>query len=757
MFEIGYETRGGFRPNPSQEFIYVLGLKKDLEGFMREFAPLCLDKFDSAILYNTAPSEHTRKELEDFFSEISLVVALISKDFLTTDNNERTSELAYALNKGIQILPVMIEDGLEAMFNEMVAPLHTISKFRKDDSTYEEALYNGLLNSLLGAEVKEEIKEAFSGRVFLSYRKKDRGYAKKLIEIIRSNDDFLDFALWFDDYLVPGKNFDVAILNEIEKSDIFALTVTDNLFNEDNYVIQHEYPEAKRLSKTVFPVDFNTSDEYKNQIPDAIESVRKRDITLKLGEIISKLTLKEQTPQHKYLIGLAYLSGIEVEKNTALALRLLEESASEKYLPAQKELVKIYRYGKGVKVDKKKALRKQSIVLDNFEEEQKISSENIEEYLIEVLNFHFIAKEGGDSFSSVNLLKSVADKFMSLSKTGSENAKSLINKIIYEIGFSLVRLKPIEAEDYLEKALKGCKNEKNVLGIRKEAIIYSNLGYIYLKKGESKKAERYMLKAFEKFSSLIKLAPGVESLRDFGGICCYLSELYNKLKLNKAKKYIELFEKTFNDLYEITRDLEDLYNLGISYEKHGDYYKNKNDLKLGIKYYAGAKRVYSELLDKNDDYRYRKALATVLRRGSELLDANDETEGAYGGYKQCYDLLLVEANRNKLNIDNLFNFALAAESLADILVKINNLDDVKTLYNSALDIYGGVKEEVMLTERMTTSSRVLEKLANISEGEERKEYLTSAVMLYEAICSAPTVGFEYKKELNRLKKLLSES
>ena len=58
-----------------------------------------------------------------------------------------------------------------------------------------------------------------------------------------------DIAIWYDEFLIPGENFNDSIAAALEQSSLFALAVTPNLVNEPNYVMSIEYPMAKEAQK----------------------------------------------------------------------------------------------------------------------------------------------------------------------------------------------------------------------------------------------------------------------------------------------------------------------------------------------------------------------------------------------------------------------------------------------------------------------------------------------------------------------------
>lgn len=73
------------------------------------------------------------------------------------------------------------------------------------------------------------------------------------MRLIHENDFCRNIAIWYDEYLTPGENFNNAIAKALQKSELFTLVVTPNLVNEPNYVMEHEYPAARDSGKPILP------------------------------------------------------------------------------------------------------------------------------------------------------------------------------------------------------------------------------------------------------------------------------------------------------------------------------------------------------------------------------------------------------------------------------------------------------------------------------------------------------------------------
>lgn len=189
--------------------------------------------------------------------------------------------------------------------------------------------------------------------IFLSYRKKDRHHANEMMRLIHKNPMYRDMAIWYDEFLTPGENFNENIGKALEKSDLITLLVTPNLVNEDNYVQKVEYPEALRSGKSILPAEMVETDRDElnqkyEEIPNPVDAHKETELDQGMREALKKLSLKQNDtdPEHNYLIGLAYLEGIDVETDSERALELIASVAGDELPEAIEKLYDLYSEGK---------------------------------------------------------------------------------------------------------------------------------------------------------------------------------------------------------------------------------------------------------------------------------------------------------------------------------------------------------------------------------------------------------------------------
>lgn len=255
-----YKTRGNVSPQ-GRPRIYFCCQSDDFSYLFEPITKEILDIQLNAAIWYYDPSEGIPDD-ESFIADLSqmqLFVVPITSNFLYKDNTARVVEFAYAVEHHIPVLPLMQESGLESDFNNICGDFQFLDKdtLQKDLTavSYDDKLRNYLHSVLISDELAQKIRDAFDAYIFLSYRKKDRKYAQQIMRLIHKNEFCRDIAIWYDEFLSPGENFNNAIFEAMKKSSLFALVVTPSLLENPNYVMTVEYPEARKLEKPILPIE----------------------------------------------------------------------------------------------------------------------------------------------------------------------------------------------------------------------------------------------------------------------------------------------------------------------------------------------------------------------------------------------------------------------------------------------------------------------------------------------------------------------
>ena len=319
---------------------------------------------------------------EGEINKMNLMVIVVTNKFLDKYRSEKHScykAIDLAKEKHIPMLPLLQEGVPDVAYAAVFGHSQYLSKINNGSFaiSYEEKLKKRLRETLLNDADRKQIEDAFLAMVFLSYRKKDRKYIHRLIELIHSNEKYREVGVWYDEFLIPGETFDKQIENVLSKSDLFMLMVTSNLLEEKNYIIEEEYPKAVEFNRPILPIECAKTDKnnFHNVFPE-IGEVYSVDDVAQIYDVLDNVFKdknvdpKMDSSKRMHLIGMAYLEGVNVEKNGEKAIEYLSAAADMGCEEAYERLTQIYHNGDGIKADPEKEIIWQRKFVELLEKEQ---------------------------------------------------------------------------------------------------------------------------------------------------------------------------------------------------------------------------------------------------------------------------------------------------------------------------------------------------------------------------------------------------
>ncbi len=369
MEKFSFQVKGGASPEGKSR-IYFTCHPDDFDLYFEKIKTDIFSTHDCAIYF----TKDMTAELDEADLDImNLFVVPVTLKLLTESNRAMDSDIAYAKEKGIPVLPFMMQPNIDKYYANpsKFGALQYLNPYSADltEIRYEDKLKKYLENVLISDQMAKRIREAFDAYIFLSYRKKDRKYANELMRMIHKNPELWNIAIWYDEFLVPGESFSDSIQEALEKSDLFALLVTPNLLEEPNgkpnFVMEKEYPKAANLKKQIFPAEMVQTDREAltskfTDIPECVSTQNEEFFREQLLHFTQSMVLTQSTqenPEHTFLVGLAYLEGIDVEVNRERGLDLITEAAEADLPEAIKKLYHMYFNGVAVKMDYQKAAK----------------------------------------------------------------------------------------------------------------------------------------------------------------------------------------------------------------------------------------------------------------------------------------------------------------------------------------------------------------------------------------------------------------
>ena len=338
--------------------IYFSCHKDDKEKYLNKTCKDLFSVLDCVIYYTDDMDADYSEELRQDLEQMNLFVIPVTRELLFSECRTVNVDMHYAIEKGIPILPLVMDEDLSIRFEEIFGKLHYLVPDKYDNTAipYHKKLEFFLNTTLISDELRKRVQKAFDEYVFLSYRKKDRRYAIELMRLMHANPQLRRIAIWYDEYLVPGERYDKAIEEAMEASSEFMLLVTPHLLEDGNYVLTTEYPLAIKIFGNILPIEMVPTDRdmLKQKYPDisdVIEGNEGEELSERFINRLKSYAHKKSAddPVHNYLLGIAYLEGIDVEVDREYALTYIRSAAEADLPEAVLKLSRIYHDGIGVK------------------------------------------------------------------------------------------------------------------------------------------------------------------------------------------------------------------------------------------------------------------------------------------------------------------------------------------------------------------------------------------------------------------------
>lgn len=624
QYHLSYKTRGDSSPQGKPK-VYFCCHPDDFGYLFEEISNEILAEQNCSVWYADPVDAVRDEEFLNDLSQMQLFVMPVTAKLLYLKNHAIDVEFPFAVEHHIPILPLMQESDLEGIFNQKCADLQFLDKNARDATAipYEEKFRAYLSSVLIGDELAQKVRDAFDAYIFLSYRKKDRKYAQELMRLIHKNKSCRDIAIWYDEFLIPGENFNDAIRQALNKSDLFVMTVTPNLITEKNYIMTTEYPMAKDAGKPILPAEMVKTDrgalaEKYQQLPIPTDAHNEIALSETLLSTIQNLAIKENddSPEHSFFIGLAYLGGIDVEVDHERALTLIR-SAAEAGLPeAMEKLIRMYEAGEGVARDyqaaiawrEKKIARSEKIYRDSPDEA------SLNQFFWDVIDC-------GDAYYSLGRYPLAREKY--------EYAKDLIEnsniwekspKIRRDLAVCYQRLGGIQSgvtstKSYREKSFaifEELYRETGTLKARRDLVVAYRLMGLPGVSGE--KDVSYREKAIAMAEELIRETGSIED-RQLLLDCCFFHGALLKISrggnLPAARIYYEKAFALSEALYQELGTLQARRDFATGYTALASICEALGDTDAGLGYYEKELQLREELARETDSVWDRSRLADV--------------------------------------------------------------------------------------------------------------------------------------------------
>lgn len=668
------KTRGNTAPAGKTK-IYIIARPEDREQYMDAVVKTLLYTVNAAIYYDDGEGEVYR--LEEQHKEYQLVVAMITKGFLLTQNAAREQELTFAMSRKIPVFPFTFEPGVDILFDNIVG--HYQCLYAGQQTGTEKDFYQKLRDAVSSVTKPEELnreicEKAFDLFLFISYRKIDRKYVNEYVNRMHQVPALQGIGYWYDEELVMGTDYNEEIDSALKSSDAVLLIVTPNVLTEGNYVKTIEYQQAISYGKPIVAVELVPTDRRA-----FIEAFPEVDYYISLAEeagseavLLNLIKLKQGNPEsgsrsrrRDYLLGQAYTYGIGVEVNHALGRKMLTQLAESGYVPAMEAVIDLYENQIGVSAEPATlaAWRKELVLARQYLFTQSQTKETLLAYL------HSLYEYGSGFFLSEQMgeAEQIYLQFLKISEEYKLACEDMI-KVCFDLGNIYYVVGHYErAKEYLTMQLElttqylELKGDVDVKAARSyvTARILLNDAELALKNYST--AEKGYLQAEQEAEKNYEKFPCNETLRDLRSVYSRLGRLYTvcaevygeRQLLQLACKYKTEAAEMGNAIYKELMSTHNLMNLIQDFIDAGDVCYLAQDYSKAKTYYNKATNAFVRLRQNDlanlSDYDvltvYAPNMDRVYGRLSEICyelgDAQSAT-ASYAMYQQITQVLGTE-------------------------------------------------------------------------------------------------------------------
>lgn len=611
---IQFKTRGD-STNQGKPRVYFCCHPDDFDMYFEPVRNEILDKQNCAVYFYDNASSIPEQERETDLLSMQLFVIPVTTNLLTKPSIAMDKDFPLALKNKIPVLPLIQERGLEGLFARKFGDMQYLDKTQRDTTaiSYEEKLEKHLSDILLGDEMTKKIKNEFDAYIFLSYRKADRKCAQELMRLIHKNKYYRDVAIWYDEFLTIGEDYRENIKETLQNSGLFVLVVTPNLllpgsFGGVNYVMKEEYPTAKKTDVNILPVEMEKANrsELEKLYPDIPLCVDPNNDDMMRRFLISAIWdmgVREidNSAEHSFLIGLAYLGGIDVEVDRERAVTLIEDAANCGLAEAMEKLVSMYRTGEGVERNYEEAIKWQGKLVGYWKKQYKKTKDKNESVLYtnddgtvedvaelyinaSLVYANYLSESGYIILSTFHydMLKKSCEEIYN--DSGMHKYKSLIGDIYYSHARELeiagrfseslkwyiksleVRQALLTEDSSMKTRLDLCRN-------------YSSVGNIFYMSGNTDKASLYYIERDKILKELVGETNVVEASirREVAISSSNMGDVLSKVGvLNKAKEFYEASLDIFEKIAEEIQTIEAKRDLASCYVRLGRITANDN-------------------------------------------------------------------------------------------------------------------------------------------------------------------------------------
>lgn len=657
------KTRGSLSPeNKNYIFVHSFSENDEINQLMDRILEFSFGR-QLAVFTAEPAGQVFEKFLGDELDAMNIYIPMIDAAYLAATEELSFDSETFFINlqkKGIFVLPVIRSKELLYDFMRLYGEIHGIFLSDQEDMKRLETEIERFIRTDDWAQ--KALERAFTKQFFFSYRKKDRTFLLKTMRSIHNAAAGSDAAIWFDDFLIPGNDFQNEIRIKMQESDAFLLLVTPQLLEEGNYVITEEYPYARENKQgRILPLEAEKTDRKKlmaccSDLPEIVWFDNEEEINRSLKGLFGDQSSSEDDPEKEYLLGICFLLGIMTEKDPNRSVKFLTSAAERGQIDACRQLFMMYNMGYGVYKNEKEAFqwrkKEYGLIIQSADGNDKEAIEQLYSVLFDSYDGLVVYLASRKEQSEADeITKDFCERIRRLPEEQKDDKLQLWlieARLLYidtlripddPSGYNPKADEALEELEQLITELKKLHTDNEMEKNRLHGIVTGLMGEFHGQKGFLDKAEEEQKMACEIFESLLSSAPQNYDLKklyrstlgNLGNLqyhyCCiflerirvttYGSEERKQVEQEKcreqSKEYLHKAHDTLGKAYRIAKELTEeepstnnLEALVVIIFLYTQTFED-SEFKLAAEYWAEGSRTIDKLEELgNPAYKYSR-------------------------------------------------------------------------------------------------------------------------------------------------------
>ena len=426
---------------------------------------------------------------------------------------------------------------------------------------------------------------------------------------------------------------------------------------QPNFVMEKEFPTAKNYGKPIVPMEMEKTIRTQLEkdypgIPDCVDGRNNEELETVLVTHLKNVALQKSTAEHNFLVGLAYLDGIDMEVDNEKALSLIVDAAGKDLEEAIRKLVYMYHTGKGVQRDYYKSAEWQEKLVDLIRRKyQQGDYEQNDPSLV------FVLEDLGDAYFELRQLEHAKQCYDEM-RIVAERIYVEYGTGFYDLSVSYRNLGVIEEElgnlieayNYYEKAFEIDKKraeETNTVESRQSlSVSYQRLGDILQMYNVLGAAKKYYKEALDIDKSLVEETNTAFSRRGLALDYVSLGDVERRRGyLGEAEQNYMSGLAISKKLTDETNLVESRFGLVLSYSRMGEVKREIGDLEEAKRYHEFALDISKNLDDEINTVESSRDLSICYSRLGEIEEELGNYKEADGYYTKALKITEKQANK----------------------------------------------------------------------------------------------------------------